>query len=100
MGRFLVGLIIGAIVGVLAVGYNPEWADRLHEALTDATAAVMRGTEEAAETVGEAANEAADEAEQAAGDREAEAERTTGEPAEEVEREAQGSDEPPAADPQ
>ena len=66
MGKFLLGLIIGAVLGVLLVSYNPSLPEDVRAALSSLTALVMRGAEEAAETVGEAADEVADEAREAA----------------------------------
>lgn len=66
MGRFLLGLVIGAVLGVLVVSYNPSLPDDVRAALASLTALAMRGAEEAAETVGEAADEVADEAREAA----------------------------------
>ena len=62
MGKFLLGLVIGVIVGVLAMTYNPNLPEEVRAALTNVTALVMRGTERAAEAVGEAADDVADEA--------------------------------------
>ena len=65
MGKFILGLIVGIVVAVLAMSYDPNLPQELRASLADLTALVMRGTERAAESVGEAANEVADEAEQA-----------------------------------
>jgi hypothetical protein len=72
MGRFLFGLIIGLVVGVLAMTYNPNLPEEVRSGLTELAAVVMRGTERAAEAVGGAADEAAEQAGEAA--REAEEE--------------------------
>jgi hypothetical protein len=72
MGRFLLGLIIGLVVGVLAMTYNPNLPQEVRAGLTELAAVVMRGTERAAEAVGGAADEAAEQAGEAA--REAEEE--------------------------
>ena len=65
MGKFLLGLIIGVIVGVLAMAYNPDLPEEVRTALASVTALVMRGAEEAADAVGDAADEVADEAREA-----------------------------------
>src|SRR5690606_18730547 len=62
MGKFLLGLIIGVIVGVVAIASNPELPEEVRAGLSDATALVMRGTERVADAVGDVAGEAADEA--------------------------------------
>ena len=72
MGKFVLGLIIGLIVGVLAMAYNPNLPQDVRAGLTELTALVMRGTERAADAVGGAADEAAEQAGEAA--REAEEE--------------------------
>ena len=72
MGKFVLGLIIGLIVGVLAMAYNPNLPQEVRAGLTELTALVMRGTERAADAVGGAADEAAEQAGEAA--REAEEE--------------------------
>jgi hypothetical protein len=93
MGKFLLGLVIGVVVGVLAMSYNPNLPQDVRTGLANVTALVMRGTEKAAETVGGVADEAADEAGEAA--REAEDE-TTGQPGAVVEEPVQQNP-PPAA---
>lgn len=60
MARFIVGLIIGVIVGVVWVAYEPDVGQQVRGTLQGATDTVLRGTEEAAEEVGDAAGEAAD----------------------------------------
>lgn len=65
MGRFVLGLILGMIIGILAMTINPNLPRDLRLALADVTALVMRSAEEAAEAVGDAADEVAREAEQA-----------------------------------
>ena len=92
MGKFVLGLIIGVIVGVLAMAYNPNLPQEVRTGLAELTALVMRGTERAAETVGGVADEAADEAGEAA--REAEDE-TPGESGAAVEQPVQEN--PPPA---
>lgn len=72
MGKFVLGLIIGLIVGVLAMAFNPNLPQEVRTGLTELTALVMRGTERAADAVGGAADEAAEQAGEAA--REAEEE--------------------------
>ena len=89
MGKFLLGLVIGVIVGVLAMTYNPNLTEEIRAGLVEVTALVMRGTERAADAVGEAADEVADEA----GEAEREA---TGEPGRVVEEPVQGGTPPPA----
>jgi hypothetical protein len=75
MGKFLLGLIIGLVVGVLVVAYNPNLPDEVRATLEGLTGLVLRGTEEAAEGIGKAADDVADEAREA----------TDGEPGEAVE---------------
>jgi hypothetical protein len=60
MGKFLLGLIVGIVVGVLAMTVNPN----LPEELRALTVQVMRGAGEAADELGNAAEDLADEAEQ------------------------------------
>jgi hypothetical protein len=67
MGKFLLGLIIGLVVGVLAIAYNPNLPEEVRTTLANLTGLVMRGTEEAAEGVGRAADDVADEAREATG---------------------------------
>ena len=67
MGKFIVGLVIGVVVGVLAVTYNPNLVEEVRTTLANLTGLVMRGTERAAEGIGEAADEVADEARRATG---------------------------------
>jgi hypothetical protein len=66
MGRFLLGLIMGLVVGVLAMTYNPNLPQEVRAGLTELTARVMRSTERAADAVGGAADEAAEQAGEAA----------------------------------
>jgi type II secretory pathway pseudopilin PulG len=79
MGKFLLGLVIGLIVGVLAVTFSPSLAEDVRTGLASLAGLVMRGVEEAAEGVGQAADEVVDEAREAAG---GEAERDPEAPAE------------------
>ena len=65
MGKFLLGLVIGVIVGVLVVAYNPNLPDEVRTTLASLTGLVLRGTEEAAKGIGKAADEVADEAREA-----------------------------------
>jgi len=44
MGRFVLGLIIGLVVGVLAMTYNPNLPQEVRSGLTELAALVMRGT--------------------------------------------------------
>jgi hypothetical protein len=78
MGKFLLGLVIGVVVGVLAMAYNPNLPQEVRTALAEVSALVMRGTERVAETVGGAADEAAEEAGEAAREAEREAPREPG----------------------
>jgi hypothetical protein len=78
MGRFLLGLIIGLIVGVLAMSYNPNLPQEVRTGVTELAALVMRGTERAAEAVGGAADEAAEQAGEAAREAEEETGREPG----------------------
>jgi hypothetical protein len=78
MGKFLLGLVIGVVVGVLAMAYNPNLPEEVRAGLVEVTALVMRGTERIAETVGGVAEEAADEAGEAAREAEGEAVRERG----------------------
>jgi hypothetical protein len=94
MGKFLLGLVIGVVVGVLAMAYNPNLPQEVRTGLVEVTALVMRGTEKVAETVGGVADEAADEAGEAAREAEGEA---TGEPGAVVDRPVQENP-PPAAE--
>jgi len=66
MGKFILGLIIGVLIGMAVVSYNPGLADRMQALVEDTTGIVLRGTEEAAESVGDAARDAADRAGDAA----------------------------------
>jgi hypothetical protein len=81
MGKFLLGLIIGLVVGVLAIAYNPNLREEVRTTLANLTGLVMRGTEEAAEGVGRAADDVADEAREATGGEKGEAVETPREPA-------------------
>jgi hypothetical protein len=78
MGKFLLGLVIGVVVGVLAMAYNPNLPQEVRTGLAEVSALVMRGTERVAETVGGVADEAADEAGEAAREAEREAPREPG----------------------
>ena len=89
MGKFLLGLVIGVIVGVLAMTYNPNLPEEVRTGLAEVTALVMRGTERAADAVGEAADEVRDEAREAEGE-------ATGEPGTVVEEPVQEGTPPPA----
>jgi hypothetical protein len=62
MGRFLRGLILGVILGMVATTYNPNLPADLRAGLANVTALVMRGTERAAQAVGGAADRTAEEA--------------------------------------
>jgi F0F1-type ATP synthase membrane subunit b/b' len=78
MGKFLLGLILGMVLGVAAVAYNPNLLEDARTALANVTALVMRGTERAAEAVGGAADRTAEEAREAAREAEREAPRQPG----------------------
>jgi gas vesicle protein len=65
MGRFLLGMIVGVVVGIFAMTVNPSLPQELRVALASLTALVMHGAEAAAESVGVAADEVANEADQA-----------------------------------
>jgi hypothetical protein len=62
MGKFLLGLVVGLVVGVLAMAYNPDLPEDVRAALAGVSSLVLRGTEEAAEQVEETAGEVAKEA--------------------------------------
>ena len=64
MFRFLIGLVVGVLVGVLVVAPNPELSARVQEAWNDGRRWVVAFVS----TVGEKADEAADEAVQGAGE--------------------------------
>ena len=68
MGRFLLGLVVGIAIGIFAMTLNPELPEQLRVSVANLTATVMRGAEEAAESVGDAAEEAANEADRATDD--------------------------------
>jgi hypothetical protein len=68
MGRFLLGLIVGLVVGVLAMAYNPDLPEDVRAAVARVSSLVLRGTEEAAETVEETAGEVAKGAREATGE--------------------------------
>jgi hypothetical protein len=65
MGKFLFGLVIGVVAGVLVVTYNPNLPEEIRTAVGTVTGLVLRGTEQAAEGIGKAADEVADEARKA-----------------------------------
>jgi gas vesicle protein len=65
MAKFLTGLIIGIVVGVLAMAANPDLPQDLRVTLANLTAQIMRTAGETAEEVGDAAEELADEATEA-----------------------------------
>ncbi|MCC2666044.1 MAG: hypothetical protein K0S35_3966 [Geminicoccaceae bacterium] len=92
MGRFLLGLIAGIVVGIFAMTLNPELPEQLRVSIASLTATVMRGAEEAAES-GEAVEEGAEEAGEAVED----AARETGEAVEDAVDEAERAGEPGAA---
>jgi hypothetical protein len=67
MAKFLIGLILGVLIGALAVGYQPTLPDRVRTGLANVTTLIARGTERAAESINRAAGRVADRAERAAG---------------------------------
>ncbi|HZA66775.1 MAG TPA: hypothetical protein VE592_07485 [Geminicoccaceae bacterium] len=73
MGKFLLGLVVGLVVGVLAMAYNPGLTEDVRAALVSVSSLVLRGTEEAAEQVKETADEAAKEAREGTSEQPAEA---------------------------
>jgi hypothetical protein len=93
MGKFLLGLIIGVVVGVIAMAYNPDLPVDVRAGLANLTALVMRGTERAADAVSGAADKTAEEAGEAAREAEREAPRQSAPAIEEPARE----NPPPAA---
>ena len=68
MVRFILGLIVGFLIGLVVMVYNPEFAERAQDLVTDATDAVLRGTEQAADAVGDAARRADPDAERSPAD--------------------------------
>jgi hypothetical protein len=78
MGRFLMGLILGVLLGMVATTYNPNLPADVRAGLANVTALVMRGTERAAQAVGGAADRTAEEAGEAAREAEREAPRQPG----------------------
>jgi hypothetical protein len=62
MGKFLLGLILGVVLGVAATAYHPNPPEDVRVALANLTALVMRGTERAAAAAGGAADRTAAEA--------------------------------------
>jgi hypothetical protein len=65
MARFLLGLILGAFLGALAVSYDPSLSDRARGVLASLTALVATGAEKAAQSVDRGAGKIADQAERA-----------------------------------
>ena len=65
MARFLLGLILGAFLGALAVSYDPSLSDRARGAFAQLTALVATGAEKAAQSVDRGAGKLADQAERA-----------------------------------
>ena len=78
MGKFLLGLLLGLVLGVAAAAYNPNLPADARTALANVTALVMRGTEREAEAVGGAADRTAEEAREAEREAEREAPRQPG----------------------
>jgi gas vesicle protein len=62
MGKFIIGLIVGIVVGVLAMTANPNLPEELRASLANLTAQVMRTAGDTAEDLGNAAEDAADDA--------------------------------------
>jgi gas vesicle protein len=58
MGKFVIGLIVGIVVGAVAISANPNLAEELRVSLANLTAQVMRTAGETAEDLGNAAEEA------------------------------------------
>jgi len=58
MGKFVIGLIVGIVVGAVAISANPNLAGELRVSLANLTAQVMRTAGETAEDLGNAAEEA------------------------------------------
>ncbi len=63
MGKFAFGLIIGLVLGVLALTNNPDLLQDLRVRLADLTAQVMRSAGETAEDIGDAADGVTEEVE-------------------------------------
>jgi gas vesicle protein len=63
MGKFVFGLFIGVVLGVLAMTINPDLPQELRVRLASITAQVMRTAGETAEELGDAAEDLTDEAE-------------------------------------
>jgi gas vesicle protein len=59
MGKFIIGLIVGIVVGVLAMTANPNLPEELRASLANLTAQVMRTAGDTAEDLGNAAEDAA-----------------------------------------
>jgi hypothetical protein len=68
MVKFVLGLLVGLVVGVLAMASNPDLLEETRAGLAHVSGLVLRGTEQAAEKVGEVAGEVAEEAREAAGE--------------------------------
>ena len=66
MGKFILGLIIGIVVGAVAVTMNPNLGEELRVSLANLTAQLMRSAGETAEDLGNAAKNAAGRREQPA----------------------------------
>jgi hypothetical protein len=66
MGKFVLGLIIGIVGGVLAISANPNLVEDLRVSLANLTAQVMRSAGQTADELGNAAEDAADQPEQPA----------------------------------
>jgi gas vesicle protein len=60
MGKFILGLIVGVVVGAVAISANPNLAEELRVSLANLTAQAMRTAGETAQDLGDAAEEAAD----------------------------------------
>jgi len=57
MGKFILGLIVGLVVGVMAMAANPDLPQELRVWAANLTAQVMRTAGETAEEIGDAAEE-------------------------------------------
>ena len=57
MGKFIVGLIVGLVIGVMAMTANPDLPQELRVWAANLTAQVMRTAGETAEAIGDAAEE-------------------------------------------
>lgn len=80
MLKFLVGVVVGVLLGVMVIAPNPEWSQRVEDFWVDARAwgaAFLGAAEEAADEVADKAGEAANEVKEGANDLAREAEEAT-----------------------